>query len=63
MHSVHVYLCVYIFMHILLIAYMHVYVGPYLLNTLRLQIARHLPEGSVVGLPEVIKGWFFIHYG
>jgi len=56
MQTVHVYLCVYIFMHILLITYTHVYLRPYLLNTLRLQIARHHPEGSVAGLSEVIKG-------
>jgi hypothetical protein len=57
--SVHVRLFVHIFMHILFIAYMHAFVRPYLLNALRLPIARHHPEGSVAGLSEVIKGWFF----
>jgi len=52
----------YIFMHILFIAYMYAYVRPYLLSTLRLPIARHHPEGSVAGLSEVIKFWFYIHY-
>lgn len=63
--SVHVCLNVHIFMHILFIAYMYVYtyVRPYLLNTLRIPIARHHPEGSVAGLSEVIKGWFCINYG
>jgi len=50
-------------MRILFIAYMHAYVRPYLLNTLRLHIARHHPEGSVAGYRRLLKASFFIHYG
>jgi hypothetical protein len=46
-------------MHILFIAYMRAYVRPYLLNNLRLPIARYHPEGSVAGLSVVIKGCFY----